>query len=205
MSSKIRILVAEDHMVARVGITAIINRQKDMIVIAEATNGQQAVTQFSKLLPDIAVLDMRMPFLSGADAASAILSRHPAAKLIALSTFGGDEGIRRAMDSGMHAYLTKDVLHDELLQTIRDVHAGKKYLPEALAFALQLQSANLSDREIEVLRLIASGLANKQIAHSLRIAEPTVKNHLRSIFGKLGVQDRTEAAIAAIQRGIVQI
>jgi DNA-binding NarL/FixJ family response regulator len=205
MTTKIRILVAEDHMVARVGITAIINRQKDMAVVAEATNGQQAVKQFRKVLPDVALLDVRMPLMTGTQAAAAILSEHPSAKLIALSTFGGDEGIRQAMETGMHAYLTKDVLHGELLQTIRAVHGGKKYLPEALASALQTQSANLSERELEVLRLIASGLANKQIAHTLSIAEPTVKNHLRSIFGKLGVQDRTEATIVAVQRGIVQI
>jgi len=205
MTTKIRILVAEDHMVARVGITAIINRQKDMVVVAEATNGQQAVKQFSKSLPDVALLDVRMPVMTGTQAATAILLKHPSAKLIALSTFGGDEGIRQALETGMHAYLTKDVLHGELLQTIRAVHGGKTYLPEALAFALQTQSAHLSERELEVLRLIASGLANKQIAHTLNIAEPTVKNHLRSIFGKLGVQDRTEATIAAIQRGIVQI
>jgi two-component system, NarL family, response regulator len=205
MTTKIRILVAEDHMVARVGITAIINRQKDMAVVAEATNGQQAVTQFRKVMPDVALLDMRMPVMTGTQAAAAILAEHPSAKLIALSTFGGDEGIRQAMETGMHAYLTKDVLHGELLQTIRAVHEGQKYLPEALASALQTQSANLSERELEVLRLIASGLANKQIAHTLRIAEPTVKNHLRSIFGKLGVQDRTEATIVAVQRGLVHI
>ena len=205
MTPKIRILVAEDHLVARVGIAAIITRQKDMVVVGEVTNGKQAVAQFSKLLPDVALLDMRMPVMTGLEAATGILSKHPSAKLIALSTYGGVEGIRRAMGIGMFAYLTKDVLHDELLRTIRAVHAGKTYLPEALVFALQTQPANLSEREVEVLRLIASGLANKQIAHSLNIAEPTVKNHLRSIFGKLGVQDRTEAAIAAIQRGIVQI
>jgi DNA-binding NarL/FixJ family response regulator len=205
MSPRIRILVAEDHLVARVGIAAIINRQKDMVVVGEATNGKQAVTQFNKLLPDVALLDVRMPVMTGIQAAAAILAQHPSAKLIALSTFGGDEGIRRAMEIGMRAYLTKDVLHDELLRTIRAVHEGKKYLPEAVEYALQTQSANLSEREVEVLRLIACGLANKQIAHSLNIAEPTVKNHLRSIFAKLGVQDRTEAAIAAIQRGIVQI
>jgi two-component system NarL family response regulator len=205
MAPKIRILVAEDHLVARVGIAAIISRQKDMVVAAETINGKQAVAQFSKLLPDVALLDMRMPVMTGLEAAAAILSKHPSAKLIALSTYGGDEGVRRAMEIGMYAYLTKDVLHGELLAAIRSVHAGNKYLPEALAFVLQSQSANLSGREVEVLRLIAGGLANKQIAHSLKIAEPTVKNHLRSIFGKLGVQDRTEAAIAAIQRGIVQI
>jgi DNA-binding NarL/FixJ family response regulator len=189
-------------MVARVGITAIINRQKDMAVVAEATNGQQAVAQFHKVVPDIALLDMRMPAMTGAEAASAILAQHPSAKLIALSTFGGDEEVRKAMDTGMHAYLTKDVLHDELLATIRAVYSGKKYLPEAMVF---VESANLSERELEVLRLIANGMANKQIAHRLNIAEATVKNHLRSIFSKLGVQDRTEAAITAIQRGLVQI
>ncbi|HEX5431949.1 MAG TPA: response regulator transcription factor [Bryobacteraceae bacterium] len=205
MKSKIRILVAEDHLVARVGVIAIINRQKDMTVVAEAANGQQAVMLFRKCLPDVTLLDMRMPVMTGVEAAAAIRAQHPEARLIALTTYVGDEDVRRALDVGVQAYLTKDVLHDELLKTIRAVHSGERYLPEALAALLKGQSPHLSEREVEVLRLIAHGLANKQIAHSLSIAEPTVKNHVRSILGKLGVQDRTQAATTAIQRGIVQM
>lgn len=205
MKLKIRILVAEDHLVARVGVTAIINRQRDMTVVAEAANGQQAVMQFHRHLPDVTLLDMRMPVMTGVEAAAAIRAQHPDARLIALTSYVGDEDVRRALEVGMQAYLTKDVLHDELLKTIRAVHSGEKYLPEALAAALKAQSPHLSEREMEVLRLIACGFANKQIAHSLNIAEPTVKNHVRSILGKLGVQDRTQAATTAIQRGIVQM
>jgi DNA-binding NarL/FixJ family response regulator len=207
MKPKIRILVAEDHLVARVGVTAIINRQTDMVVVAEAVNGQQAVTLFRKHLPDVALLDMRMPVMTGVEAAASIRAAHPNARLIALTTYGGDEDVRRALEVGVQAYLTKDVLHDELLKTIRAVHAGGTYLPEALmaAFKAQLASSHLSDREVEVLRLIACGLPNKQIAHALNIAESTVKNHVRNILSKLGAQDRTQAAMTAVQRGIVQI
>jgi DNA-binding NarL/FixJ family response regulator len=204
---KIRLLVAEDHLIARVGVTAIINEQPDMIVVAEAANGQQAVEMFRQHVPDVALLDMRMPLMNGVAAAAAIHAEFPNARTIALSTYTGDEDIRRALSAGVSAYLTKDVLRDELLKAIRAVHAGHRYLPAALAAALKSQapSAQLSAREIEVLELIARGLANKQIAHTLRIAEATAKNHVKNVMAKLGVQDRTRAATAAIERGIIHL
>jgi len=203
----IRILIAEDHLIARVGVGTIVNAQPDMTVVAEATNGQQAVELYRVYQPDVALLDVRMPVLSGIEAALAIRRDFPRARLIALSTFSGEEDIRRALQAGAQSYLTKDVLHDELLKAIRAVHAGQRYLPEPVAAALaaQLPRAELSARELDVLKLIVQGLSNKQIAHALTIAEYTVKNHVKSILGKLGVEDRTQATTAAIQRGIVHL
>jgi two-component system NarL family response regulator len=207
MSEKIRILVAEDHLVARVGVSTIVNMQPDMTVVAEASNGQQAVELFRKHRPDVTLLDMRMPGMGGVEAAIAIRAEFPAARMIALTTYGGDEDIRRALAAGVLAYLTKDVLHDELLKAIRAVNEGHTYLPAAVAAALaaQLPRPDLSAREVQVLELIVRGLANKQIAYTLKIAEHTVKNHVKNILSKLGVQDRTQAATAAIQRGIIHL
>lgn len=207
MSDPIRILVAEDHLVARVGVTTIVNMQPDMTVVAEATNGTQAVELYRQHRPDIALLDLRMPGMTGIEAATAIRKEFPAARMIALTTYGGDEDIRRTLAAGVQAYLTKDVLHDELLKAIRAVHAGQTYLPAGVAAALaaQMPRPDLSARELQVLELIVRGLANKQIAYALSIAEHTVKNHVKSILSKLGVQDRTQAATAAIQRGIIHL
>jgi two-component system NarL family response regulator len=207
MSNPIRILVAEDHLVARVGVCTIVNMQPDMTVVAEAANGQQAVELFRKHRPDVTLLDLRMPGMSGVEAATAIRAEYPDARMIALTTYGGDEDIRRALAAGVRAYLTKDVLHDELLKAIRAVAAGETYLPAAVAAALtaQLPRPDLSVREVQVLELIVRGLANKQIAYALSIAEHTVKNHVKSILAKLGAQDRTQAATTAIQRGIIHL
>ncbi len=207
MNEKIRILVAEDHLVARVGVSTIVNMQPDMTVVAEASNGQQAVELYRKHRPDVTLLDLRMPGMGGVEAAAAIRAEFPNARMIALTTYGGDEDIRRALAAGVLAYLTKDVLHDELLKAIRAVHQGQTYLPAAVAAALaaQLPRPDLSAREVQVLELIVRGLANKQIAYTLNIAEHTVKNHVKNILSKLGVQDRTQAATAAIQRGIIHL
>ena len=192
---------------ARVGVSTIVNMQPDMTVVAEASNGQQAVELYRKHIPDVALLDMRMPIMSGVEAATAIRAEFPHARMIALTTYGGDEDIRRALAAGVQSYLTKDVLHDELLKAIRAVHSGQTYLPSGVAAALaaQMPRPDLSAREVQVLELIVRGLANKQIAYSLNIAEHTVKNHVKNILSKLGVQDRTQAATAAIQRGIVHL
>ena len=207
MSEKIRILVAEDHLVARVGVTTIVNMQPDMTVVAEASNGQQAVEMFRVHQPDVTLLDLRMPGMGGVEAATMIRSEFPGARMVALTTYGGDEDIRRALAAGVQAYLTKDVLHDELLKAIRAVNEGQTYLPAAVAASLaaQLPRPELSAREVQVLALIVRGLANKQIAFTLSIAEHTVKNHVKNILSKLGVQDRTQAATAAIQRGIIHL
>jgi len=203
---RIRILIAEDHLIARVGVTTIVNMQPDMTVVAEAANGHQAVELYRKHRPDVTLLDLRMPGLSGVEAAVAIRREYPHARLIALTTYGGDEDIRRALQAGCQAYLTKDVLHDDLLKAIRAVDAGGTFLPPSVAAtASQLPAPDLSAREIEVLSLIVEGLANKEIAYRLNIAEHTVKNHVKNILAKLGVADRTQAATAAIQRGIIHL
>jgi len=203
----IRIVIAEDHLIARVGVKTIINTQPDMTVVGEAANGLQAVELFRKLHPDVTLMDVRMPVMSGVEAIVLIRTEFPDARIIALSTYGGDEDIRRALQAGARAYLTKDVLHDELLRAIHAVHAGEKYLPPSVAAALESSAlpAGLSAREMEVLSLIVKGQGNKQIAYQLGIAEHTVKNHVKNILNKLSVDDRTQAATAAIQRGIIHL
>ena len=207
MAAAIRILIAEDHLIARAGLSAIINAQPDMTVVAEATNGQQAIALYREHQPDVTLMDMRMPGTSGYDAVSKIRQSFPGARIVALSTYSGDEDIHRAFLAGVKTYLTKGVLYDELIHAIRMVHAGQKYLPEMVAAALaaQLPRTELSARELEVLDLIVQGLSNKQIAFRLMIAEHTVKNHVKSILSKLDANDRTEAATAAIRRGIVHL
>ena len=206
-SSRIRILIAEDHLIARVGVKTILNAQPDMRVVAEAASGSQAVELYRKHRPDVALMDVRMPSMSGVEATTAIRAEFPEARIIALSTYGGDEDIRRALQAGARAYLTKDVLHDELIRAIRAVHSGGTYMPPTVAAALKASAlpAGLSHREMEVLSLIVKGFGNKQIAFELSIAEHTVKNHVKNILSKLGVDDRTQAATAAIQRGIIHL
>jgi DNA-binding NarL/FixJ family response regulator len=203
----IRILIAEDHLIARVGVKTIVNMQPDMTVVAEAANGAQAVELHRKHRPDITLMDMRMPGMSGLEAAIAIRKEMPEARIIALSTYGGDEDIRRALQAGVRAYLTKDVLHDELIRAIHAVQAGETYLPATVAAALAAGSlpADLTAREMDVLTLIVKGHGNKQIAYALGIAEHTVKNHVKNILAKLDVEDRTQAATEAIQRGIIHL
>jgi two-component system NarL family response regulator len=204
---RIRILIAEDHLIARVGVKTILNAQPDMKVVAEAASGTQALELYRKQHPDITLMDVRMPGLSGVEATTAIRAEFPEARIIALSTYGGDEDIRRALHAGARAYLTKDVLHDELIRAIHAVHAGGTYLPPLVSAALKASAlpAGLSHRELEVLSLIVKGHGNKQIAYHLTIAEHTVKNHVKNILSKLGVGDRTQAATAAIQRGIIHL
>ena len=203
----IRVLIAEDHLIARVGVKAIINAQPDMKVVAEAANGMQAVELYRKHRPDVTLMDVRMPGMGGVEAVTAIRAEFADARIIALSTYGGDEDIRRALQAGARSYLTKDVLHDELIRAIHAVHAGGKYMPPGVAAALEASAlpAGLSAREMEVLSLIVKGQGNKQIAYQLGIAEHTVKNHVKNILSKLSVDDRTQAATAAIQRGIIHL
>jgi two-component system, NarL family, response regulator len=205
--ARIRILIAEDHLIARAGLGAIVNAQQDMAVVAEAENGEQARNLYARHRPDVALMDMRMPVMDGVEAITAIRADFPGARIVALSTFGGDEDIRRALVAGAGAYLTKDVLHDDLIGAIRTVHAGGQYLPASVRATLAAESPHpdLSAREMEVLRLIVRGMSNKQIAFHLKIAEDTVKNHVKSILKKLGADDRTLAATKAIQRGIIHL
>lgn len=203
----IRILIAEDHLIARMGVKTILSMQPDMSVVGEASNGTQAVELYRKLQPNVLLMDMRMPVLNGVAAAQAIRAEFSDARIIGLSTYGGDEDIRRALHVGMRSYLTKDVLHDELIRAIHAVHAGETYLTPEIRAILAAASlpADLSAREMEVLSLIVKGKSNKQIGFDLGIAEHTVKNHVKSILDKLGVNDRTQAATEAIQRGIIHL
>lgn len=202
----IRILIAEDHLIARIGVTTIINEQPDMTVVAQATNGQQAVELYLKHRPDVSLLDMFMPVMSGFDAIVAIRSQVPNARIVALSTYSAEEDIRRAVAAGVQCYLTKEVLHGELIQAIRAVHGGKKYFAPPIAHVIEAHPSRpeLSSRELAVLNLIVEGQSNKQIAYALSITEDTVKHHVKNIMNKLGVDDRTRAATAAIQRGIIR-
>jgi two-component system NarL family response regulator len=203
----IRILIAEDHFIARAGMGAIVNAQPDMAVIAEAVNGEQALALYHEHCPDVTLMDMRMPGMNGFEAVTSIRAEYPNARIVALSTFGGDEDIRRALVAGVQCYLTKDVLHDELIDAIRNVHAGQLYLPASVKATLDSVQPHpdLSARELDVLGLIVRGSSNKQIAHDLGIAEDTAKNHVKSILKKLGADDRTHAATLAIQRGIIHL
>jgi two-component system, NarL family, response regulator len=201
----IRILIADDHLIARAGVSAILNAQPDMTVIGEAANGQQALAFYRQARPDVVLMDMRMPVMNGLEAGLAILREFPQARIVALSTYGCEEDIRRALRAGVHAYLTKDVPHDELILAIRTAYQARTYLPAAIADTLKSQPAtpDLSAREMDVLSLIVQGQHNKEIALLLTISEHTVKTHVKNILHKLGVEDRTEAATAAIRRGII--
>lgn len=202
----IRVLLAEDHLIARVGVGTIVETQVDMQVVAEAATGVEAVQLHAQHRPDVTLMDIRMPVMGGIDAMRAIRQTTPRARFIALSTYSGDDEIRRALQAGASAYLTKDVLDDELVKAIRLVHNGRAYLPPAVAATLAAHATRpeLTTREMDVLALIVAGMGNKQIADELHIAEYTVKNHVKNVLSKLGVDDRTQAATSALQRGIIQ-
>lgn len=176
-----------------------------MTVVAQATNGQQAVQFYREIRSDVVLMDMFMPLMSGFDAVTAILGEFPDARFVALSTYSGEEDIRRAFDAGVQSYLTKDVLDDELIQAIRAVNGGETYIPPPIAHALATHPPRLSARELDVLNAIVQGQSNKQIAYALSICEDTVKHHVKKILAKLGVADRTQAATEAILRGTIHL
>ncbi len=203
---KIRTMVAEDHFVVRVGLSSIINSQPDMVNIAEAGNGLQAVELFEKHQPDVTLMDLRMPEMGGVDAIKAIREEHKTAAVIVLTTYHGDEEIRRALVAGAQAYLLKEMSHTKLLEAIHSVHEGRQYLPRPVLDSLgtQVSGSALSPRELEILRLIVGGLNNSEIASALFISHGTVKWHVNMILRRLDVHDRTQAAMAALSRGIVE-
>jgi two-component system, NarL family, response regulator len=203
----IRVLIVEDHLIARAGLGAIVAAQPDMAVVGEAVDGKQALTLYRAHRPDVTLMDMRMPKMDGFEAIAAIRAEFPEARVVALSTFGGDQDIRKALLAGAKAFLTKDAPYDELVGAIRLVHTGRQYLPESVAATLAAEPSlpDLSGRELEALRLLVQGLSNKEIAFRLMIAEDTAKNHVKSILRKLRAHDRTQAATAAIQRGIIHL
>ena len=206
-AGKIRVLCVDDHPVVRDGIAAIINLQPDMVLAGAAATGGEALERFFELRPDVALVDLQLPDMSGFDLIKKIKDKSPNARIIVLSSHEGDVDIQRALEAGAQGYVAKGIVRGELLETIRSVHTGKRRLPAAVAQKLAEHMADepISARELEVLSLMAAGKRNKEIASELSIAEDTVKMHVRNILSKLQVNDRTEAVTIALRRGIIHL
>ena len=203
----IRILAVDDHPVFRQGIAGLIEAQPDMTLVGEASNGREAIQQFRAQRPDVTLMDLQMPDMNGIDAIIAIRNEFPQARIVVLTTYTGDIQVLRALKAGAQGYLLKTLVHKELVQTIRDVHAGKMALsPEAShEIASHATDDVLTPGEVAVLRLIAAGNANKQISYQLSISEETVKSRVKNILSKLGANDRTHAAMIGLKRGIIEL
>lgn len=203
----IRILVADDHLLIREGVAAILGQEADMQLIGQAGDGRDAIEQFRRLRPDIALIDLQMPDVSGIQAIATIMQEYPAAKIIVLTTYDGDVQASRAIKAGASGYLLKSSLRRDMLSVIRRVHAGARHVDPEVAgkLAIHVNDSALGNRETAVLRLVASGKANKQIASELEITEDTVKAHLKSVFAKLKVSDRTHAVTEALRRGFLDL
>lgn len=204
---QIRILVADDHPIVREGLAGLIEDEEDMIVVGEAANGREAIELFNQHRPDVTLMDLRMPQLEGVEAITLIRQQATNARIIILTTYDSDEDIYRALRAGAMAYLLKDASRQELLNTIRAVHAGEKRISPQMALKLtdRLNNPELSARELEVLRLIVAGKSNSEIGTTLYITEGTVKTHVKTILKKLGASDRTSAATTALRRGLVRL
>jgi DNA-binding NarL/FixJ family response regulator len=207
LRSPIRILTVDDHALLRDGIAALVNAESDMKLVAEACNGQEAIEKFRSNRPDVTLMDLQMPALNGIEAMIGIRAEFPNARIIILTTYTGDVQVLRALKAGARAYVLKGEVHRDLLDTIRAVHAGQKRIPPEVAAQLADHATedNLTSRELDVLRLIATGNPNKEIAHQLSISEETVKSHVTNILGKLGANDRTHAVTIGLKRGIIEI
>jgi two-component system NarL family response regulator len=207
VADRIRVLIADDHVTVREGLAAMIGRQADMLVVGEAANGREAVDLWQKHRPDVALLDLRMPTLDGVGAIDEIRQRDASARVIVLTTFDTDADLSNAIKAGAKGYLLKDAQREELLESIRKVHAGATCIPPSLVakLAAGMSTNALTGRELDVLTLLARGKSNKEIGVNLYISETTVKSHLRSIFTKLNVLSRTEAITTASRRGLVQL
>jgi DNA-binding NarL/FixJ family response regulator len=202
---QIKILTVDDHPLLRQGIAGVIQGEKDMLVVGEASNGREAIEMFRSRRPDVTLMDLQMPDVNGIDAIVAIRQEHPQARIIVLTTYEGDALARRALKAGVAGYILKDMIRTELLEAIRSVHVGKRYIPQRIAAELADHYAedDLSEREIEVLREVARGTSNKIIASHLSISEATVKAHMQNILLKLGASDRTHAVNIATTRGFL--
>ena len=207
MPDTIRLVIADDHPVVREGLAAMFNRRPDLTVVAEAENGEQAVALVLEHRPDVVLMDLRMPVLGGVDAIGRIRAEWPEARIVVMTTFDGDEDIYRALQAGARAYLLKDTPREEIVDAIRSVYAGHKRIPSEIASKLadRLTAEPLTERELAVLKQIVAGQSNKEIGAALGIAEGTVKVHVNSLLGKLGVGDRTQAVTEALRRGIVHL
>ena len=203
---KIRVLIADDHPVVCRGLAAIIKTEPGMSVVGQASNGQQAVESFRRLEPDVALMDLRMPVMSGVEAIRMIRKTHASARFIVLTTYQGDEDIHQALKAGAQSYLLKGMSDSDLLGAVRKVHAGLRFLPRLVMDSLANRPPNseLTERELEILNLIVKGMSNREIATALGITEATVKWHVNILLSRLNVSDRTQAAVAALQRGIVE-
>ena len=206
-STHIKILLADDHSIVRQGLATIIDRDPEMTVVAQAEDGQQAIALFLEYQPDVTLMDLRMPQMGGVEAITAICAEFKQARIMVLTTYDGDEDIYRGLQAGAQGYLLKDAKPHELLNAIRMIHSGQKYVPPEVGAKLVQRMSNpeLSERELDVLRLMAQGMNNLDIAAALNIGESTVKSHVNRILSKLGVNDRTQAVIVAIKRGIVYL
>jgi DNA-binding NarL/FixJ family response regulator len=202
---KIAVMVVDDHPVTRLGVTAMINAQRDMLVVAQAGNGNEATEMFWKHRPHVTLMDLRLPGMSGVEAIRSIRSREPHARFVVLTTYEGDEDIHQALAAGARGYLLKGMSHEDLVDAVRRVHAGMRFLPPPVAqsLAARVPNSELSTREREVLALLASGRSNRDIAGLLAITEATVKCHVSVILSRLGAVDRTQAVVTALKRGIV--
>lgn len=207
ISNPIRILVVEDHHVVRQGLVALLSVVDDLEVVGQAADGAEALEKFATHQPDITLVDLRLPRLSGVEVIQRVRAGHPNARFIVLTTYDGDEDIFRALQAGARAYLLKGMTADTLVSTIRSVHAGKSHIPPVIAqrLAERMSTEQLTPREQDVLEQIVRGKSNKEIGTALDISEATVKTHINNLLGKLGVEDRTQAVTAAIQRGLVQL
>jgi DNA-binding NarL/FixJ family response regulator len=206
-ASLIRILTVDDHPLLRKGIAALVNAEDDLKLVAEASNGKEAVEAFRSHQPDVTLMDLQMPEVDGLEAINAIRRFSPEARIIVLTTYSGDVQVLRALKAGAKAYILKSHMHKELLDAIRAVHAGQKLVPPEIARELANHATDdqLSEREIEVLRLISAGNSNKQIADRLSIGEGTVKTHVANLTSKLGANDRTHAVTIGLKRGIIEL
>jgi len=204
---KIKVMVVDDHPLMRVGVASIVNARSDMTVAAQAGSGEESVTLFFKHKPDVTLMDLRLPGMTGVDAIHTIRSTHPKARFVVLTTYEGDADIHRALEAGAQGYVIKGMPYQTLVDAIRRVHAGGCFLPPPVAGALasRMPDSELSAREQEVLRLLASGKSNKDIASLLGIAEATVKCHVSAILLRLDVSDRTQAVVTALQRGLIHL
>jgi len=204
---RLRLLVADDHPIVRAGLVAVLNQEPDLVVVAQAENGERAVAQFHEHQPDVVLMDLRMPLMDGVEAIRRIAEESPAARILALTTYEGDADIRRALDAGARGYLLKDMLLTEVITAVRRVQRGERVIPTAVAVRLAEypESSDLTEREVEVLQLVAKGLSNKETAHAIGRTDETVKIHLKNIFTKLDVADRTEAVTVALARGLIHL
>lgn len=204
-STRIRILVVDDHFMVRMGLRASLNAELDMRVVAEAGTSEEAIKAYREYRPSLVLMDVRLPGMSGIEAAAAILGEFPAANILMLSTHAGEEEIYRSLQTGAVGYVLKNIVREQLLQAIRQVSRGERYIDPAVAsvLAARVSHRSLTSRELEVLRMVVKGLSNKEIAAALDIAEVTVKLHVSHVLEKLDVKDRTQAATEALKRGII--